>query len=472
MPDNQTIDITALLNYFRTEAQHKSPSATPYYRKAVSSLASYLATYPHRTDFPSQTTLADWYTHICLTEHTPKTSLLLLNSISGLYKKAAQNGLVPATTTFKTLKAKIQTLGDTPPDTIGKTTFDRILHHTRHTSHTQQPDIPADIILLSLLTGCTHPHHIATLKTTDIPHLDHEARHIAQRHTDPRRKYILDLRQSTLTTRQLSRHIDNLLTTHITHHRLPLTRDPYGTLQSYWAHAAIRHGIPGSHILGILGTPPPGIPVLTLCTPADPTPDTRRHIIRLVADTFTHDPIRWYAMRLRHNTSYSDIENRLTTLPGLPLPELFYPMREIAKKTGKKITIAHKPVLSKIILFRSRPSDLHHILRHIGDLAWCYRTSNTPGSPYAPIPNSQIANFQLCLGHLTKDIRLDLLPPAATFRKGRKVRVTGGIMAGYEGEIIDIDTTTGDKTFYLSIANDHIATWTLQIADHLIQPLD
>ncbi len=59
-----------------------------------------------------------------------------------------------------------------------------------------------------------------------------------------------------------------------------------------------------------------------------------------------------------------------------------------------------------------------------------------------------MANFQRCIGQFTPDVKVELSDLGTKLACGRKVRVVGGIMQGYEGEIIDVEDDPGKRVFF------------------------
>ena len=138
-------------------------------------------------------------------------------------------------------------------------------------------------------------------------------------------------------------------------------------------------------------------------------------------------------MRLRPGIKFNRLTERLSEIDEQYFkPELFYPCNEIAKRIKKKIVYEEKPILPDIVFFKSRVTDIQPLFNKIWDLAWCY----TDGGTYASIPKKAMENFQRAIGMFTPDYEVG---PVGTIplRKGDKIVVVGGAMAGRQGEIID-----------------------------------
>ena len=83
--------------------------------------------------------------------------------------------------------------------------------------------------------------------------------------------------------------------------------------------------------------------------------------------------------------------------------------------------------------------------------------------------------FQRFVGKFTDDVEISL-SGKEELGIGRRVRITGGLMEGYEGEIYDIeeskDSTTGRRMFQLNLSSDQALRWTVSIEDIYIEPID
>ena len=99
--ENKSDTSVDVLDYFQSAADTVSSAAAPAYKKAVSSLKTFLKA--RNIDFlpVSETTLADWIAFMYLSGISYKTSSLYLNSISGLYKNAVGDSVAQPTDSFK-----------------------------------------------------------------------------------------------------------------------------------------------------------------------------------------------------------------------------------------------------------------------------------------------------------------------------------------------------------------------------------
>lgn len=293
---------------------------------------------------------------------------------------------------------------------------------------------------------------------------------------DPRQQYLYSLGQRTAREprliRDLTRAIADLLTA--VGMKLPAVFSAE-TLRALWASRALSLGLPLGKIRAMLPAVPHGLEPLSAIAPDTLADGEADDIIRRVADSLLDFGPAWHVMRLRARVTPDDIRQRIhATLPRLlPHISFYYPMRRIARKEDRKITYTEQPYLPGVLFFRTRRDNVARLMRQIGDAAWAYRTANTPDAPYSVIPRRQMLLFQSVTGGLTDDINLTL-SDHKDLGPGRRVRITAGVMQGYEGVIYDhgADTPDGLRTFTLDLSADTTLRWQVQIPETSIQPID
>lgn len=245
------------------------------------------------------------------------------------------------------------------------------------------------------------------------------------------------------------------------------------SISSLWIAAALKCGLRLQLIRNCVGMIPKEYAMLTLVEKGDISEFTKEAVICTVADSINNFATRWFVMKLRQGVSVNDIKERIDEkLPGrLSSMSLFYPTRAEIRKEGNKRIIDEVPFLPNVLFFRTQSNKLKSLFANIGDLAWCFKASNSADSEYAVIPHKQMQIFQQCIGNFTSDIKMELVNGSQSLERGRKVKVTGGIMAGYEGEIIDIKEEPGKRMFFLSISDNLRARWTAHVEDVFLQPI-
>lgn len=288
------------------------------------------------------------------------------------------------------------------------------------------------------------------------------------------RKYVFALRQGKSRPheidRRLTKELQQLLSSAGMQFEGGFSR---ASITSLWITAALKCGVSLQDIRACIGIVPQEYAVLSILGKCEIDDYRKERIICAVADSINDYAMRWFVMKLRQGVSVSDIKDRIDeTLPGrLNSMTLYYPTRSEIRKEGRKRIEEEIPYLPNVLFFKTQSHKVKCLFANIGDLAWCYKTSNSSDSSYAIIPNRQMSIFQQCIGSFTSDIKMDLVEGRPMLEKGRKVRITGGIMAGYEGEILDVAVDSDQRIFFLSITDDTRARWTVHVEDVFIQPL-
>ena len=450
--------------------------------------------------------LTNWLVNQWLMNTPYATASLYLDIISSLYGSAAKARLLPPTKLFSQLKADLKALGPEGwRQGINDQIFDRALRLTKNADHLIADDHTAAQMVIWSLTHSLQPlSEIALLKKNDLSPNTEPHGNLSQSEANSlslivnssslekgssldKRRYLFPLRQSYRTPKQLQSHVNSIVNALFRRARLPQATNPQATIDSLWAYAALRAGIPASDIVTHLGYAPLGLPVLRLSavtspesatglsqdeTPAHPAPlRTQREMragggeessrsrslppveasgldkenfaplreMREIGKIFLDNPPQWYAMSLRPGVRFTQICHRIDqlyssnaqrTTPDVP-PELFYPSEEIARVIGKKIVTRKRPFIHGVVFFRAKLTDIGRLFSKIGDLAWCYRQSARPGAPYAHITDAQFRLFQQTIAQFTPDY--EVAPTGELeLNQGDRVEILGGLFAGHE----------------------------------------
>lgn len=245
------------------------------------------------------------------------------------------------------------------------------------------------------------------------------------------------------------------------------------SLTAIWIAAAIRAGVTLPEIRACISIVPPEFSALSLIERQDISVERRRSVICRVADRVNSSAKRWFVMKLRRGATAIRVKERTEELlPGrLSTMDFFYPTRTEIRKEGRRRVAEEIPYLPDMLFFKTQPGKVKSLFAAIGDLAWGYKAGNTPDAGYSMIPNREMLVFQRSVAQFTPDMRIYLADPAGDLEPGRRVRITGGIMEGYEGQIIDVATDSGHRIFSLALASNLHARWEAQVDDTLIQPL-
>ena len=295
---------------------------------------------------------------------------------------------------------------------------------------------------------------------------------IASQSAGKGRKYLFRLQQGRTTDARIARNMRSDLRSlmRVVGMRCDTT-DPRDAITGMWISAAISADIPAEEIRQVVGHIPPEYNALRLFPEDGIDPVRREQIISLVADTLNDNTSHWYAMRLRAGVDRERVEGRIReTLPGrLETMEIYSPTRESVKREGHRIKKEIVPMIPGLLFFKTGANRVRSLLAKIGDLAWCYRTGTQADSPYSVISRREMARFQRCVGQFTDDIRIELVDNDRELTPGRMVRVTGGLMAGYEGEITDVEGEPGMRLFSLRISDTARASWVARVEDYNLE---
>lgn len=299
-----------------------------------------------------------------------------------------------------------------------------------------------------------------------------------------RRRYVFNLSQSQKRMPQLVKEVCSdihryLWTKGVKLDGARLDKEYIGAvITSLWISKAREIGIGFSDICAAVVTMPREVDYLSHVRPSDISLNEIESIKRRVADSFAPATSRWYAMKLRRGVSFDSV---CTTMRAL-LPtvfhkiEFFYPVREVAKRDGKKIVREKIPFIPDIVFFNTLPRYVKDIDSTIRDnnIGWVFRIVNTLDSGYSIIDNSSMLTFEKAVGRFSSDMKIMVTdrPPVEI---GRRVRITGGIMEGYEGTIYDvsndIDNNCG-RMFCIKLSTANYVRLQVNVEDYYIEPID
>lgn len=286
------------------------------------------------------------------------------------------------------------------------------------------------------------------------------------------RKYVFPLGQGRQRpprlAADLAARIARLLTAAGLHFAAGFTPD---SITALWIEAAISASVPLDCIAAIIPRIPPSHSYLALIPPAPLCTEDRQEIISHTAETLSGSRLNWYVARLNPSvTGDQFIDSVAENTPAISaLTTFYYPLRTVAKKVDKKITTHTEPYLRDIIFLRTPANAVNELFHRNRQMARGYRSSSALSSPYAVIPPAEMNRFQRRIGLLTPDMQVELLT-APMLQIGRRVRVNGGIMDGYEGIIYDI--TPDRKAFVMHLTTGCALKWTARLTDFNLTPLD
>ena len=290
-----------------------------------------------------------------------------------------------------------------------------------------------------------------------------------------RRQYVFDLGQCRRRPAQIIRELDAALGHAGRSWGVFADGDgsAVGKIKALWGAFARKAGVAPAVARAVIGNLPPECAWLSPVRAAEIDDAGRMAAICRVADFINPAAPRWHVMRLRRGVTPDDIcatvgEGTETSLYTSPSVALYYPTRRVARREGKKLTFHDEPFLPGILFFRTRTDRVAAVMASMADKAWCYRTVNTPDAPYAVIPDAEMERFRKYTGCLPPDANV-ALADTRTLGPGTRVRVTGGVMEGYEGVVYGRGE---DLTFALRLTTDTALKWTVSVAADMVEPLD
>lgn len=458
------------LDYFASAASLASGPTARAYRKAIASISNFLREEGLRYSHLTEHDLRNWLAISLARERSLLTVSYYLDTIAALHNKAVRAGYLPASPHFKSVKRLLKSIKTgrsaepLHPDlkTVASL-FTRPL--------TGDARIMTDIMLMRTLMGCASTECAAMLKIGDLSP-QHPAALLAERNADPRRQYIFPLSQSRTTPSRIRAFVEEATADTLDLLRLP--RHIYTPLR-IWTEAALSIGISPAHILACLKEADPEVVIpsdlttLRIAPTVLLSPEKIENIRRRVAAAIVDNPYRWYAMHLRRGVTHADLQTRLSACQDARerIAATYYPVEEISKRIGKKIVSADRPIITSILFFRSRMTDVAGIFREIGDLAWCYRFDGD----YAIIPETEMQRFQHTIGQFTPDLHPLESTTISPIESGTKVEITAGPHAGHEAEILKHRLSDDGHTYIytLRLLGLEFLRWEEEIPAHRLR---
>lgn len=473
--DIKPISTQTLSDIFRSKVSGLSSASAKNYRIALDSLRNYMTVQYPLAEEIELGHIQDWCASMLIRSITVKTLSHYIDCLLSILSSKESTGVSPTLTAgLKQLKDRLLSYSGIKPTIVSDRDFKRLLNVTKSADRQKGSDaVLTDLLLISLANGAMTLDKAAHLKRPDIAYLSAESQRIADRQSDPRRKYIFPLDQSLKTPNQLKRYLNNVMTDFLRSRNLPVINGSADeSLKTLWAYVALKCGASPSETAAALGCFPAGIPALGLCERQNAAEPIRAMTLNeTVASVLTENPERWFAMHIRPGIKIDQVRERILASDGdMIAPEIFYPLEEIAKKTGNKITYVRKPVIGDIAFFRCRTTDITPLFSRIGDLAWCYRTGSGPDSTYAIIPAYEMRAFQLALGQFTAGSRI---APIGTLplQSGDRVVILGGMFEGKSGHVIRANTPSnsdGATIYRVMFPDSNGFEWRVDIDSRLI----
>lgn len=425
--ENKRYSADSASEYFRIKISESVSEATASnLKKAFSSFINYLGNETVGFNSFTEPALTDWALWLVESGYTLSTAIHYLKYLSALYGKAVADGIACANPAFSNVLQRLRQLPQKEQRPSDRHILKKVQTLIRAAESTDRSTLAKDVAVFSILAGGLGPEQIARYRKADYTGNNSVLIAIVARHLRQRNKYLFPLHQSDRTPRQMREYLRGISATAFGMSTPPSAAD-------IWSMAAYDCGISPGEILGCIEEMPSHNPVYSLVRPAQLEAAGKERILARVAEALTANPIQWYAMQFRPGVSYDSVMRRIALFANeFTLAETYYPCSEIARRTGKKLVSHTRPVIPGLLFFKTRRSDVTVMFRHIGDLAWGYRTTGERTSSYAVISQAEIDICQQTIGIFTRDTEVF---PAGTIplETNDKVVVIGGDFIGKPG---------------------------------------
>ena len=470
-PGNKDFTIGQAIDFFKSRLAAYDGESRRSYGKALSSLTCYAAARCSGSDPLDGALLADWYVAGRLQGLSAKTAAFYLDKIGSLYGAAVKSGLAADTSIAGDLKARVRQLdvaGAAMP-ALSDAALGRLTALSSALIDGMREGAPAEYaMLMALAAGCMPLKEVASLRREGVDALGSAARAIAARVEDTRRRYVFPLDQTRQTPRQVAEALGRDVAACMRRLGLPVCGEPDEALRTLWALLALRCGVAPSSVVGALGAVPAGLPVMSLCVPARDGEGERADIAEAVGQMLAGESRRWFAMRLRPRVKFDSVVERFARQTDMKMPETFYPCEEIARRIGRKLVWADRPVIPDVVFFRSRMTDVWPLMQRVYDLAWCYRDDRGPAGHYAAIPDRAMADFQQAIGFFRPGFEV---APAGQLPIGPddEVVIVGGDFARQQGRVVKLDSAEADHIVYRVMLHGAPGSWNVGVDARLLR---
>lgn len=293
-----------------------------------------------------------------------------------------------------------------------------------------------------------------------------------------RRRYVFDLNQTRKRMPQLVREVLKEIRGYLSLRRIKFS-DPFSpvTFVALWTAKARESGVTLSDLRAMLDVVPSEFGYLNYIKGSPLSESAKMSIKKNVAEAFWPTDDRWYAMKLRRGASFDEVKKLLGMDKPDDTPEtsLFYPMRTVVKKAGRKMVKDQIPYIEDVVFIQTRKdivSKIDRAIRHEG-YGWMFRQSANPGSDYSIIDKAAMKAFQRAVGEYTPDIKVELTSDKPV-GIGRKVRIAGGAFSGYSGIIYDVADKEGDESrrIFIRLSEEYGIKVDIKIEDYLVEPIN
>ncbi len=476
-PDIQATACLDPISFFRVKIDETFNEKTANsLRQALNSFLRFLDGTPIQSDTIDSGLLSRWIAWLLYEGYSRKTALYYLKNLSALYGKAVENGIVSPTDAFTLIREKVQNL----PEIMFETCYDRdTLIKLRRLwqaadKGTHEHQLAVDVTLFAILCGGLTFEQIIKYKKSDYQGNDPALLKIVDKYAQPRNKYLFPLRQSERTPAQLRKELKKLFAEALVSVSLQPAVVIEETALELWCTAAMDCNLTPEVVGGCVNKLPALNPIFALCGTENLGEAEKLRIKNFVSLAIADNPMQWHAMQFRPHVSFESVQARIDLFSNeVHLDSIYYPLMEITRRIGNRMRDDKRPVISGLMYFRCRVSDLVPLFRNIGDLAWGYRVGGRSGRPYAVIPDWEIHRLQTAIGIFTPEA--ELLPIGSIpLKKGDKLEIIGGIFNGKEARfdsetVIKSGTDSGKTVYRLLMPDGNGFEWELTIDPRMVR---
>lgn len=463
------------LDYFRTKINESESSKSALnLRKAVDSFARFICGNDLEFADIGEVLLGEWVSKLLYEGYTVKTVSYYVKLVASLYNKAVKDGLAGANDSFSILQSNLNASKSLRFDgMIDSGSFEKVQAIARmDVSACPDRQLAKDILLFAIYMGGLTFTEISNYTKEDYKGDRAEIQDIISRNSKPRNKYLFPLHQSQTTQAKINRRISTMLSDLFKRVDLNMATVSNDTPRQLWCILAMRSGISASDIAGYVAPYTATSPISAFAVPSNIDESKKESIKVHVTEALSCNPVCWYAMQFRRGVTFEAVKERMDN-EGLKVVELFYPMEEITRKIGKKMVTENKPVISGVLFFRQRVTELGKLYARIGDLAWGYRRTRDMRSPYAVISQAEISRYQETIGTFSSSTELR---PVGTFplSEGDRLVIIGGMLSGYPATYIG-ETKTGKETgrtvYRMLLPGDNKCEWIVENDPRLVKKI-
>ncbi|MBD5356175.1 MAG: hypothetical protein HDR88_04100 [Bacteroides sp.] len=477
MPDGKENNPQTPLDFFRVKSAEANSSTTvANLRRAVDSFSSFTKDAEIRFEDFNESLLGEWVATQLFQGYSVSTVSYNVKKLASLYNKAVEADLAPPTDAFTLLQAKLNDPSSSRFDNAAdKETFNK-LRKIISTDFSAVPtrQLAKDILLFSIYCGGLSFEQIASFKKDSYTGDNEYILQIIERYSKPKNKYLFPLNQIRSTKKQLNQTLTSIFEGILRYAGLCLSPNPSDTPLMLWCQIAMSSGFTPSEIAACAAPRCNVTPITAFVVPAKIDSEDIDLIRTDTIETLADNPVRWYAMHFRPHVDYQMITDRLRER-GIPLPDIYYPMEEITRRVGNKKIFETRPVISWLLFFRERVTELNRLYHNIGDLAWGYRQSRTVGSPYASISIKDLTQYQMAIGTLTPDVQF-LSDDDVQINKGDYLVLLGGAFNGRPAIFDSIvkpqkDADPNKIIYRLIMSGGNNINWTVNWDSHLVKKI-